>query len=277
MISTLLAATSLAAASPAIGPAATEHDPTPAVHAKDDDQEQPTKAPEIPRHGFMGIRFNLMDRAFAQALGTPVGEGIFVQLVTTDGPAAKADIRPGDVILSIDGNLIRSADDYNRIIEKSHPSQTASLKILRLKDVLVLQLAYGTYFEREPNIHQTNGLDVPPALAPRPKPVKHQQVNLVKDLGALALTMKRQYARQIGGIPLDIEGVILSQIDPKSDLSKQGLVRGDIILSINLAPVRNLEELQGAISSIKSSGSRQVLLRVFRHSQQPGFIPVLLP
>jgi putative serine protease PepD len=88
-----------------------------------------------PAHAFLGV-------ASAPALGT--GGGVVVQGVQPGGPAAKAGLRAGDEIETIDGRTLRGVDDLIAIVSAHRPGQTITLGVLRGSRRLTLRVALGT-------------------------------------------------------------------------------------------------------------------------------------
>jgi putative serine protease PepD len=98
------------------------------------------------RHGYLGVQATALWPALAQALGEPVEEGLLVEIVTPDGPAARAGIRGGtravqagmrrliiggDVIVAIDGQKVSSQLDLNTALNRKRAGDTVTLTFYR--------------------------------------------------------------------------------------------------------------------------------------------------
>ena len=79
---------------------------------------------------YLGISSQTVTPALAVQLGLPVQNGAYVIATTSDGPAQKAGIRDGDVIVSIDGRTITSADDVGTILAGLRPGQSVGVGLV---------------------------------------------------------------------------------------------------------------------------------------------------
>ncbi len=88
---------------------------------------------------FLGVRYVMLNRAIARSYNLPYTEGAYVLVkndegdpgVVPDGPAAKAGIAPGDVILSVGNEKPIFTNTLSNVISKHQPNETVRLKILR--------------------------------------------------------------------------------------------------------------------------------------------------
>jgi len=86
-----------------------------------------------PDHPVLGIDAENLEGDFGNFFGAPEGEGVLVRGVFSDSPAAKAGLKVGDVITSMDGNRIRSASELREKLLTKHEQKTIKLGILRNK------------------------------------------------------------------------------------------------------------------------------------------------
>ena len=95
---------------------------------------------------FLGVQTYALEAGLAEALDLPVQEGLLVEIVTKDGPAAAAGIRGGDrtvlagmqrlyiggdVIVAIDGQKVANQFDINSILNHHRPGDTVNLTLYR--------------------------------------------------------------------------------------------------------------------------------------------------
>jgi serine protease Do len=82
-------------------------------------------------HPFLGVSVGRVTTQIAEALGLDSDEGVLVLATVADGPAARAGLRPGDVITALDGDATRTVEDFLGSLRRSQPGQQAVLDIRR--------------------------------------------------------------------------------------------------------------------------------------------------
>jgi serine protease Do len=131
--------------------------------------------------------------------------------VTEDGPAAKMDLKPGDVIVEVNGEKIDDSRDLARKIAELHPETDVKLSIVRYGDKRQVNMKLGTF----PSNKKLAALE-------DQKPDTGEQM---KDLGlSLAPATKFPGAGD--------QGVVITEVDPQSDAADKGLKPGDVILEV---------------------------------------------
>jgi serine protease Do len=192
--------------------------------------------------GYLGVTIQGVDPDMAKAFGLPHGGGALVGDVNSDGPAAKAGIERGDVILELNGQAVNNQDDLSVRISEMAPGTVAHLKIFRKGATLEKDVTLAAYPEKG-EVAQAGGGGTAEAL-------KGLQVqNLTPDL-----------ANQLG-LAASVTGVVVSQIDPSSAAAEAGIEQGDVIQEVNHKLVHNVEQYQQALSGI---GNQPVLVLVNR-------------
>jgi S1-C subfamily serine protease len=85
------------------------------------------------RRGWLGVAGQdaPIPRRVARALGLAAGHGLGVTAVSDDSPAARAGVRPGDVIVDFDGALVAGADDLHRLLTEDRIDRVVPLRLLR--------------------------------------------------------------------------------------------------------------------------------------------------
>ena len=84
------------------------------------------------RWPYIGVGIRDLDEELAASLGIPFVGGVYVVKVYPGTPASDAGIKPGDVILSVDGRQVRSADELMRLLRQHYsPGDKVTLKIYR--------------------------------------------------------------------------------------------------------------------------------------------------
>ncbi|MER3397173.1 MAG: 2-alkenal reductase [Chloroflexota bacterium] len=105
-------------------------------------------AGETVKHPWLGISSLELDPIVAQDRGIPLTNGAMVQRVVRDSPADRAGIRPGDVIVSIDGRQVRRVDDIADYLDTAKAvGDTVTLEVWRDGETFSLEVTLGEWPE----------------------------------------------------------------------------------------------------------------------------------
>jgi len=161
--------------------------------------------------GWLGVVIQNVSDDIADSIGMKEAKGAMVTKVTEDGPAAKEDLKAGDVIVEVNGDKIDDSRDLARKIAELHPNTPVKLAIIRYGEKREVDMNLGTF----PNSKKLASVE-------EDKPDTGQQM---KDLGlSLAPAAKFPGAGD--------EGVVITEVDPSSDAADKGLKPGDVILQV---------------------------------------------
>ena len=161
--------------------------------------------------GWLGVIIQNVTDEIADSIGLSEAKGAMVTKVAEDGPAAKQDIKAGDVIVAVDGDKIDDSRDLARKIAELHPNTDVKLSIIRYGDKHEVDMKLGTF----PSGKKLAALE-------EDKPETGMQLD---NLGlSLAPAVKVPGAGE--------DGVVITEVDPNSDAAAKGLKAGDIILQV---------------------------------------------
>ncbi|MFV0644132.1 MAG: Do family serine endopeptidase [Sphingomonadaceae bacterium] len=223
---------------------------------------------EIQR-GYIGVRINPVDEDLAASMGIDKNHGEFVQMVEPDGPADKAGIRPGDVVLKVNGKDVTQDQTLSFLVANIGPGTRIPIELLRDGKRMTVNMTV----DKRPS---EDVLRQAQQFAPnaQPEPDQGQGNGVVsRQLGLQALPLTPQIARQLG-VDTGTKGLVIGLVDPSSDAGQKGLQRGDIILSVNNKTIGNVDELETIIEQSDKQGRKAVLLRVQRRGGPAFFVPV---
>ena len=88
--------------------------------------------------GFAG-QTRPIDRRLGRRLGLAIPAGVLIASLAESGPAAKAGLRPGDLILAIDGERTPSVDAVHRLLDRHSIGRRLTLRVLRQGSILDMQ------------------------------------------------------------------------------------------------------------------------------------------
>lgn len=93
---------------------------------------------------YLGVSTRGVDTTLAYQLGLSVEEGAYVLAITQDGPASSAEIRKGDVIVSIAGRDVASAEDVGSILSRLEPGREVTVVVVRGEDRIETTVTLGS-------------------------------------------------------------------------------------------------------------------------------------
>ena len=198
--------------------------------------------------GYLGIIPQDIDTGLAKQFNLPDQNGALVGDVMPDTPAQKAGLKPGDVILAINGKQVTDAHNLQLTVSQIAPGSQVTLKVVRNgvnKNIVVtLDVLPGNEGAAEDqnknsdtDSSKTDALD-----------------------GVTVADIDAQIREQLR-IPEHVHGTIVTEVNPDSNSADAGLHRNDIIVEINRQPVKNSED---AVRLCKSAKGQEILVKVWR-------------
>jgi serine protease Do len=156
-------------------------------------------------------------------------EGAFVLATSKDAPAYKAGIRRGDLIIEVNNQVIKDANDLKNKIGSMKPNEIVSVKV-----------------ERENGIEKT--FKVKLAQMPGSTEIAANNNAAIKGLRLVDITKEIRYTYQI---PKEIKGVLVIGVESDSQADNMGFQRGDIIVQVNSTLVNNINQYENALHKSK--------------------------
>jgi serine protease Do len=180
--------------------------------------------------GRIGVQIQPVNAQFADSFGLDRPRGALVGQVLSGGPAEKAGVKAGDIILSVDGRPVERSDQLPSMVAGIAPGKDAKVEVWRERASKTLSVKVGT-LEEDPVQKVANRKTEEPAKADR--------LGLsVRPLG----TEERKSA--------ETEGYLLVE-DVTGPAAEAGVRPGDVILGVNGKPVKSLAELKNATATGK--------------------------
>ncbi len=198
--------------------------------------------------GRIGVQIQEVNAQFADAFGLDRPRGALVGQVIDDGPAAKAGIKTGDVILSVDGTTVERSSQLPSVVSAIKPGTSAKVEVWRDRASKVINVRVDEFPEETQKVANRN---IPEPAA------KADKLGLsVRPLGA----DERKNA--------ETEGYLLVE-DVDGPAAKAGVRPGDVIIGVNGKSVKSIAELRNATSD----GSKTVAILLERDGNQL-FLPI---
>jgi serine protease Do len=210
--------------------------------------------------GFLGVRPIDIDAETMKIWGLSDETGALVEIVTNNSPAAKAGVQVGDVIVGVQGQKVENASKLPLIVSSYKPGTVISIDVIRDGKPTTLQAKLVKLsMDEEGNIIGTNpDEDEVPVSRAAPAAAAASVAELVDGVTIQNLTPS---TRERYEIPLEISGVIVTQLDDESRAAAMGLEEGDVILQVGRD--KKVRAVGEAVELAKASG-KMVLLKVWR-------------
>jgi serine protease Do len=195
--------------------------------------------------GYLGIYIQPLTPSLAKAFNLSQTKGALVANVSPKSPAAKAGLKEGDVITEFNGKPITDSKQLRLMVAQTPPDTRADVRYLRS----------GKEHEASVTLGELRGDELAQAQGRAEPETESAKGGFVE--GVEVAELNPQIRRQLN-LPREVQGVVVTDVDPGSAAERAGLQPGDIIEEVNRQPVRNLRD---ATTKLKQNGS--VLLRVW--------------
>ena len=203
--------------------------------------------------GVIGVAVQDVPLNALAEFGLKERRGALVGSVTSGGPAAKAGLEPGDIIIEFNGKPVQRRDQLVSLVVGTKPGTAVPVKILRDKQ------------ERSFTI-TVDELDLENETARTARrPSDNPGVEEATGFGIELSPLTAQDARSLR-LPPDTEGVLVSDVDVGGAAQRAGISRGDVILQVNRRPVTTPQEATRALAQVPSGGT--AFLLVLRNGQE---------
>ena len=214
------------------------------------------------RRGWLGVRIQEVTDEIAESLGMEGAIGALVAGVTEGGPAEAAGIEPGDVIVVFDGSDVPMMRDLPRIVADTEVGKAVDVVVLRKGERVTVAVELGRLEEGERLIaDRQNG------SKPGDKPEPSEVLGLT--LEALNAESRAKY--KIGD---DLEGVLVTAVEPGGAAEEKRVVPGDVIVEVSQEAVSSPADVADRVTQLKSEGRRSALLLIAGKDNELRFVAV---
>jgi serine protease Do len=202
----------------------------------------------------VGVQVGPVRRQAIDELGLKEKTGALVGSVEEGGPAEKAGIEIGDVILSWNGQQVKDSDELVRMVVKTKPGVTVPVRVIRDKKERTLNVTV-----EELDLEAENGSRAR-ERSDRTSIEPEQNKGFGMTIENVTAELSRRMRLQDG-----VRGAVVTDVDPGSPAANYGLQPGDIIYRVGSSPVTSAVDAQRELNKIPAGGT--ALLRVIRRDQ----------
>jgi serine protease Do len=205
-----------------------------------------------PRRGWLGVRIQQVTPDIAESLGLHDASGAMVAGVNDGGPADKAKIHNGDIILKFNGQDVKEMRSLPRIVADSEVGKSVPVLLWRDGKQVTVQ---ATLDEKPDDVK------VVASASPTEKPA--QKTTEISGLG-VKLAPITQEMKDKFSLGTDQKGVVITDVTPNSPAAERGLKAGDVIVEVQQGAVASPSDVQQKVDSVRKENRKSVLMLIQR-------------
>lgn len=197
------------------------------------------------KRGWLGVRIQKLDEDVATGFGLDKARGALVSSVQENSPAAKAQIKQGDVILKFDGKDVPESDRLPRIVADTPIGKAVDATVWRNRKEITVKVTVGELKEDE--------------VAAATDPSVPAVTGEVKSLG-LTLSGLNAQSREKYGLDESATGVLVTDAAQDSAAFEKGVRPGDLITEVGQESVKTPNDVSEKIKAARDAKKKSVLL-----------------
>ena len=186
--------------------------------------------------GWLGVMIQKITPELAKSFGLDQNEGALVGDVIPDGPAFKAGVKRGDVIVRFDNKIVKDMEDLPKMVAATTPNALVNLEVIREGSPKTLTVKI--------EVLKDNNTEV----VAKADPLGLQVQDITEEL-AQNLQLKHT------------QGVLVSDVTQGGFAAESGIRRGDVITEMNRTPINNLQDYQRLLRSVSKGASVLFLVK----------------
>ena len=177
--------------------------------------------------GYIGAGIQELSPELARSFQFDSTEGVLVGQVVPGGPADKAGLQQGDILVEFNGNPTHSVSELLNAVAAAAPNSKTKVVAFRNREKKTLNIVVGRLDDDQLTISRDRGNS--------------------SGLGITVQTLTPEIARQLGVDEKD-QGVVVTEVNPGSLAAAAGIRPRDMILAVGSSQVRNVADLNEAMS-----------------------------
>jgi len=209
--------------------------------------------------GVIGVEVNPdpLSKEVARGLGLPDVNGALLSRIRPDGPAAKAGLEPGDVIVEFNGRPVKDSDSLVGMVVNTKPGTSVPITIFRDK-------------QRKPMNLTVDELDLAAEQGAQARREEAQSAPASTGFGMEVDAVTPEIAQE-AELPRGVGGAIITRVERNSPASNAQLAPNDIIVKVNNQPVTSVSQVTRELQRARAGDT--VFLLIWRAGSQV-FVPM---
>lgn len=189
--------------------------------------------------GWLGVVVQPITPELAQSFGLQGKNGALVSEVVKDGPAERAGMKAGDIVLEFDGKKINEMNDLPRIVAATPVGREVAVKILR--DGKQEQITVTIERLKDEEVGDTQAASAPDRLG----------------MNVAELTAERAAKMGLS----ETKGLVVTEVKPGGPADEAGIAMGDLIKEVNGQKIGTIQEYKKNLERLKKGEVVRILLR----------------
>jgi serine protease Do len=202
------------------------------------------------KRGWLGVRIQVVSPEIAETLGLDSPRGALVSSVIEGGPAEAAKIKPGDVILTFDGQNVDEMRKLPRIVAGTEVGSKVDVQVWRKGEIVTVSVNVEELEEAE-----TAG------LIDEPRGVGKTDDEAIKSLGLTLSTITPDLSQQFE-LKSEQKGVVVTDVLGDSSAAEKGVRPGDVIVEVGQQEVSSPSDVAARVEQARKDGKKSVLLLI---------------
>ena len=203
------------------------------------------------RRGWLGVKIQAVTDEIAESLALPNTHGALVADVTPGGPAEKAGLQSGDIIIQFNGRPVVTMRDLPKIVAETPIGEKVPLTVLRKGKDVALTAEVGRLEDSEKTADASADKAKPEKPAPAVVTVLGMTVTSITD------ELRAKY-----GIDADLKGAVVTEVAHEGAAADKHLEPGDVITEAGEQEVQGAADISARVEDATKAGKNSILLLI---------------